>query len=70
VICDPGHVLQPIWARVRPFQFDVVIHFADSNLPTDPVQRSSALAEAVGDIGTIVDLQKPAHTLWTLVTRI
>jgi phage tail-like protein len=70
VICDPGHMLQPIWARVRPFQFDVVIHFADSNLPTDPVQRSSALAKAVGDIGTIVDLQKPAHTVWTLVTRI
>lgn len=70
VICDPGHVLQPISARVRPFQFDVVIHFAEPNLPTDPAERSSALAKAVGDIGTIVDQQKPAHTLWTLVTRI
>jgi hypothetical protein len=70
VICDPGHVLQPISARVRPFQFDVVIHFAEPNLPTDPTERASAMASAVGDIGTIVDQQKPAHTLWNLVTRI
>ena len=68
VVCDPGQPevggLQPYWSRVRPFQFDVVIHFADSQLPADQSQRPLVLAQAVGNIRTIIDDQKPAHTVW------
>jgi phage tail-like protein len=74
VVCDPGQPevfgLQPYWSRVRPFQFSVVIHFADSRLPTDPASRQLVLAQAVGNIRTIIDDQKPAHTLWNLITAI
>jgi hypothetical protein len=55
---------------VRPFQFDVVVHFTDSRLPADPQDRKRALDQAVGTISTIVTEQKPGHTVWTLTTSI
>ncbi len=69
VIADPG---QPgsSRARLNPFEFDVVIHFTDSRLDPDPGVRRSQLNRAVGNIRTIVDQQKPAHTVWNLVTEI
>jgi phage tail-like protein len=74
VVCDPGQPevlgLQPYWSRVRPYQFDVVIHFADSRLPADPASRQLVLAQAVGNIRTIIEDQKPAHTVWDLITAI
>jgi hypothetical protein len=74
VVCDPGQPevfgLQPYWPRVRPYQFDVVIHFADSRLPADPAARQLVLAQAVGNIRTIIEDQKPAHTVWNLITAI
>jgi phage tail-like protein len=74
VACDPGQPpvagLQPFMSRLRPFQFDVVIHFADSRLSPDPAVRAGELSRAVGNIRTIVGQQKPAHTLWNLVTAI
>ena len=74
VVCDPGQRevlgLEPYWGRVRPSQFDVIIHFTDSRLPADPEDRKRALDQAVGNISTIVTEQKPAHTVWTLTTLI
>lgn len=74
VVCDPGQPevsgLEPYWARVRPFQFDVAIHFTSSRLPADPAARKRVLDQAVGNISAIVTEQKPAHTLWTLTTSI
>lgn len=74
LVCDPGQPevggLQPYWSRVRPYQFGVVIHFADSQLPADQGQRPLVLAQAVGNIRTIIDDQKPAHTVWDLITSI
>ena len=71
VVCDPGQPdvfgLQPYWSRVRPHEFSVVIHFASSRLPADAHQ---VLAQAVGNIGTIIEDQKPAHTLWHLITSV
>jgi hypothetical protein len=74
VVCDPGQRevsgLEPYWGRVRPFRFDVVVHFTDSRLPRDPRDRKQALDQAVGTISTIVTEQKPGHTVWTLTTSI
>jgi hypothetical protein len=61
---------QPSLTRLRPFQFDVVIHFAESRLPTAPDARTAERQRAAGNILTIVDEQKPVHTLWNLVTQI
>jgi phage tail-like protein len=72
VACDPGPPpafdFQPVWSRLRPFQFNVVIHFAESRLPPDQALRVRARRRAVGNIRTIVDQQKPAHTRWDLIT--
>jgi hypothetical protein len=74
IVSDPGQPevsgLEPYWGRVRPFQFDVSIHFTASRLPADPVARKRVLVQAVGNISSIVTDQKPAHTLWTLNTSI
>lgn len=74
IVSDPGQPevsgLEPYWGRVRPFQFDVAIHFTASRLPADPDSRKQVLVQAVGNISSIVTDQKPAHTLWTLNTSI
>ncbi|MEV0803187.1 phage tail protein [Kribbella sp. NPDC050281] len=74
VVSDPGQPetsgLEPFWGRVRPFEFDVSIHFTTSRLPDDPAERKRVLDQAVGNISSIVEEQKPAHTLWTLNTSI
>ena len=56
---------------MRPFEFDVSIHFTDSRLAGRPDgARKRVLDQAVGNISSIVSEQKPAHTLWTLNTSI
>ena len=74
VVSDPGQPevsgLEPYWGRVRPFEFDVSIHFTDSRLPAEQGARKRVLDQAVGNISSIVSEQKPAHTLWTLNTSI
>jgi hypothetical protein len=74
VACDPGQPpvgdLQPFWSRLRPFEFNVVVHFAESRLSPDPAVRRGERRRAVGNIRTIVDQQKPAHTLWNPITAI
>jgi hypothetical protein len=74
VICDPGQPevagVQSFRSRVQPFMFDVVIHFAAPRLPEDPAQRQRVLEQAFGTIRTIIESQKPAHTVWNLITAI
>jgi phage tail-like protein len=74
VVCDPGQPevagLIPVWSRLLPCRFDVVIHFAAARLPSDPDERATVQRQVVGTIRTIVDRQKPAHSLWNLVTAI
>jgi phage tail-like protein len=72
VICDPGQPevagLVPVWSRLLPCRFDVVIHFVDARLPTDPDQRSTVQRQVVGNIRAVVERLKPAHSLWKPVT--
>jgi phage tail-like protein len=70
VVCDPGHPLQSFRTRVRPFQFDVVVHFMTSRLPADPDVRKRVTVQAIGNVRTIIDEQRPAHTICNLVTRV
>jgi phage tail-like protein len=69
LVSDPGHPLQSFRSRIRPFQFDVVVHFMASRLPTDQAERDRACSQAVGDVRSIIEQQQPAHTHYTLVTR-
>jgi phage tail-like protein len=80
LICDPGQPevrnlasvwwKQPVVSRLLPFRFGVVVHFADSRLPSDPDARTNVLRQVVGNIQSIVEQQKPVHTLWNLITAI
>ena len=73
MICDPGlpeaaataHVL----SRVRPFHVDVVVHFVDGQLPSDPTQRAAVQRQVIGNIQTIVEQQRPAHVEWSRITE-
>jgi len=74
LICDPGQPevagLTPVWSRLLPFRFGVVVHFADARLPPDPDARTTVQRQVIGNIRSIVEQQKPAHTLWNLITAI
>ena len=74
VICDPGQPevagLIPVWSRLLPYRFGVVVHFTNSRLPADPGERANVQRQVVGNIRDIVDEQKPAHALWALITAI
>jgi phage tail-like protein len=74
VICDPGHPevagVVPGWPRLRPYRFDVVVHFSDGGLPADPQERSQAQNQVVAEIHVIVEDNRPAHTQWGLITAV
>jgi phage tail-like protein len=74
LICDPGQIevrqVMPVWSRLLPFRFGVVVHFANSRLPSDASARRNVQRQVVGNISSIVEQQKPAHTLWDLITSI
>ncbi|MFF0518310.1 phage tail protein [Actinomadura nitritigenes] len=74
VVCDPGQPpgggLAPYWSRVRPFRFNVVLHFAADRVPADEDARRRALGNIVDNVSAIVDEERPAHTLWDLITSI
>ncbi|GAA0436042.1 hypothetical protein Acor_55340 [Acrocarpospora corrugata] len=78
IVCDPGQPTtptdvaghEPYWCRVQPHLFNVVLHFTADRLPEDPDERHRALVQVVGDIRGIVDAQKPAHTIWNLITAV
>jgi phage tail-like protein len=69
IICDPGQpevpgVVPPVWPRLLPFRFDVVVHFAEGRLPADPDERATVKRQVIGNIRSIVEQQRPAHTVW------
>jgi len=74
VICDPGQPevagVVPVWPRLRPHRFDVVVHFVDGGLPTDPQERSQAQNQVVAQVRDIVEDNRPAHTQWGLITAV
>ena len=73
VICDPGLPRLPqlptYLSRVRPFHVDVVVHFVDGQLPSDPTQRAAVQRQVIGNIQTIVDHERPAHVEWSRITE-
>jgi phage tail-like protein len=73
VICDPGLPRLPqlptYLSRVRPFHVDVVVHFVDGQLPSDPAQRAAVQRQVIGNIQTIVDQERPAHVEWSRITE-
>lgn len=70
VICDPGQPevagVVPVWPRLQPHRFDIVIHFVDDGLPTGPQERNQVVAQ----VRDIVEDNRPAHTQWGLITAV
>ena len=71
VVADKGQFdpQKPSWSRLLPYEFDVVIHFPTHRVSRDEAERLQVLSRVVGDITSVVNAQKPAHTVWNLVTR-
>ena len=73
VICDPGlpapPSVNPVWPRLDPFRFDVVVHFVGADLPDDPTQRSLLLQRVMANIGDVVEQNRPAHLYWAPITE-
>ena len=73
VICDPGlpapPSVNPVWPRLDPFRFDVVVHFVGADLPDDPDQRSLLLQRVMANIGDVVEQNRPAHLYWAPITE-
>ena len=73
VICDPGlpapPSVNPVWPRLDPFRFDVVVHFVGADLPDDPSQRSLLLQRVMANIGDVVEQNRPAHLYWAPITE-
>ncbi|MBM2613999.1 hypothetical protein JIG36_00320 [Actinoplanes sp. LDG1-06] len=74
VVCDPGQPevpgIAPVWSRLQPSRFGVVLHFTDGRLPAEAKARTAVRRRVAAHIRTTVDQQKPAHTLWNLVSAI
>jgi phage tail-like protein len=73
VICDPGlpapPSVNPVWPRLDPFRFDVVVHFVADGLPDDQSQRSLLLQRVMANIGDVVEQNRPAHLYWAPITE-
>ncbi|WP_239395572.1 phage tail protein [Frankia sp. CiP3] len=73
VICDPGlpapPSVNPVWPRIDPFRFDVVVHFVGDDLPDDQTQRSLLLQRVIANIGDVVEQNRPAHLYWAPITE-
>jgi hypothetical protein len=73
VICDPGlpapPSVNPVWPRLDPFRFDVVVHFVAADLPDDPQQRSLLLQRVMANLGDVVEQNRPAHLYWAPITE-
>jgi len=74
VICDPGQPespsVTPIWPRLRPFRFDVVVHFRLDGLPEEQGERSRVETQALATIESVIEDNRPAHTEWAPITAI
>lgn len=73
VIADPGLPAQPsinpVWPRLDPFRFDVVVHFVAADLPDDQLQRSLLLQRVIANISDVVEQNRPAHLCWAPITE-
>jgi hypothetical protein len=74
VICDPGlpapPSVNPVWPRLDPLRFDVVVHFVGADLPDDPNQRSLLLQRVMANIGdVVVEQSRAAHLYWAPITE-
>lgn len=73
VICDPGlpapPSVNPVWPRLDPFRFDIVVHFVAADLPEDPDQRSLLLQRVMANIGDVVEQNRAAHLFWAPITE-
>jgi phage tail-like protein len=76
VVCDPG---QPTggWSlgnaelkasRARPFQFDVVVHFAADRLPAADAARRRVMRRVISNIRAIVERERPAHVRCNVIS--
>jgi phage tail-like protein len=74
VICDPGQPesarVTPIWPRLRPFRFDVVVHFREDGLPQDQDARTRVETQALATIESVIEDNRPAHTEWAPITAV
>jgi hypothetical protein len=73
VICDRGQPeargLLTVMSRLRPFHLNVVLHFVDGLLSSDPQQRAAEQRRVIGNVQAIVEQQRPAHIEWSLITE-
>jgi hypothetical protein len=73
-ICDPGEPevagIKPRLSRALPHEFAVLIHFCKQRLPSLPQDRQPLEERIRGGIGNILDQQKGAQTLYSIVTEI
>jgi phage tail-like protein len=73
VICDRGQPEAPglltVMSRLRPFHLNVVLHFVDGLLSSDPQQRAAEQRRVIGNVQAIVEEQRPAHIEWSLITE-
>jgi phage tail-like protein len=73
-ICDPGQPeignIPPLVCRVLPHEFGVVVHFCIQRLPQDQQTQGAVIRDIIASIRSIVDREKPAHTLSQLITEV
>jgi len=76
VVCDPGQppsgwpLIRPELklSRVRPFEFDVIVHFVERFMPADQDQRRQVARQVLGNVRAVVEREKPAHTRFNLIS--
>jgi hypothetical protein len=78
-ICDPGQPetgtigiggVSPLLCRVLPHEFGVVVHFCIQRLPQDQQTQDALKRDIIASIRSIVDQEKPAHTIYQLITEV
>jgi phage tail-like protein len=73
-ICDPGQPeigsIPAYLCRVLPHEFGVVVHFCIQRLPQDQLKQDAVIRDIIASIRSIVDQEKPAHTLYQLITEV
>jgi phage tail-like protein len=73
-IADPGFVFTvlpdgPRW-RARRHEFAVIVHFLNDALPEENKTQTEFLNRVLGTIRAILQRDKPAHTVFTLVPEV
>jgi len=78
-ICDPGQPeiglkglgdVSPLICRVLPHEFGVAVHFCIPRSPQEEPTQDAVRSDIIAGIRSIVDREKPAHTLYQLITEV